>query len=92
MSRPKSNVPWWFIVVLLVMALPMIAWPWVMGAMPENNENGTLVMCFPIYALLSLYLAYRSFSQRPTVAWVLLAVLLIAYVAAGALAWVSPLK
>ena len=92
MSRPKSSVPSWFIIVLLVMALPLIAWPWVMAAMPENNENGTLVMCFPIYAILSLYLAYRCFAQRPVLACVLLAVLLLAYIAIGLLACVSPIQ
>ncbi len=87
MSQPKSNVPWWFIVVLLVMALPIVGWPWVMSSMPENSENSTLVMCFPIYALLSLYLAYRSFAQRQAIAWILLGVLLISYAGAGVLAF-----
>lgn len=88
MSREHSQTPWWFIILLLLMAAPLASWPAVMSAVSAGGMNdtiGTLVMVFPIYAVLSLYLAYRSYARRADLSWVLLAVLLLSYVAVAAL-------
>ena len=87
MNPERRQTPLWFIVLLIVMALPLAAWPSLMSVQTDtdNDTVSTLIMIFPIYAVLSLYLAYRSYGRRSDLSWVLLAVSLLSYAAVAAL-------
>ena len=84
MNNSRLRPPQWFIIILIAAALPLLAWPSVMAAVPSGDIAGTLAMLFPIYAIVSLYLAYRVFPRRPDLSWILIAILLLSY---GAMAW-----
>lgn len=89
MTPPSQRPPAWFTVVTVVMMLPLIAWPKIvtdmLDIMGKSEDNtSTLVFIFPLYALLSAWLAYRSYTRRPELSWILLGVLLLAY---GAMAF-----
>lgn len=88
MTNPeRRQTPLWFIVLLIVMALPLAAWPSLMSVQTEtdNDTVSTLIMVFPVYAVLSLYLAYSSYGRRTDLSWVLLTILLLSYAAVAAL-------
>lgn len=85
MTGTRHNVPAWFIIVIVVMMLPLLSWPMIvtgmLDGMSRDEGRSALVLIFPAYALLSGWLAYRSYARRPEISWTLLAVLLLAYVA-----------
>ena len=85
MNGRPSPVPGWFIAIVVMMLLPLLTWPRLVGDMLESNAatdgNSTMLFIFPIYALLSEWLAYRCYASRREVSWILLGVLMIAYVA-----------
>ncbi|MCM1518774.1 MAG: hypothetical protein NC117_09050 [Pseudoflavonifractor sp.] len=79
----QSKVPAWFIVVLVILMLPLALWPfvmsWVSGRYDEATGQWLLMAFFPVYAILTCWLSYRCYTDRPTVSYVLLGVLLLSY-------------
>lgn len=87
--KPQDRPPLWFALVVIATLLPLLAWPWIMistmtGAPSAHDMRFILIMAFPIYAIASAWLAYRSFRRRSDLAWVLIAMLILSY---AALAW-----
>jgi hypothetical protein len=86
MSVQPSRTPGWFILAVAVMMLPLLAWPGIIadmfsGSTQPSEGSSSLVLFFPIYALLSGWLAYRCYSTRRELSIILLAVLLLSYAA-----------
>ena len=75
-TSPQPHRPAWLIVILVVLTLPLLATPAYMARIPEDNG---ILMGFPLYVLLTVYLAYASWPQRPYVAYILMAVLVLSY-------------
>lgn len=84
-TRPSQRVPWWFVAVIILSVLPIALWPFILNHFPLRvaQDYRVLITIFPIYTVVSGYLAYRTFPQRPTVAWILIILLWLSY---GALA------
>lgn len=63
--------------------VPLLLWPWLLSAlalpMAANDTLRLLLLCLPAYVLLSCYVAYRIWRERPEVSWVLLALCWISY-------------
>ena len=47
----------------------------------QTSTERFLILAMPIYALASGYLAHRCYEERPYVAWVILTVLWLSYIA-----------
>lgn len=83
----SRKVPGWFKVLILIMALPVFAWPWLMSRATEVfTESGTdnslpwaFVMSLPLYVVVSTWISYRVYASRPEVSWVLQVVQLLVY-------------
>ena len=83
----SHKVPGWFKVLLLVTALPVFAWPWLMSRATEVfTENDmadsmpwTLVMLLPLYVVLSTWISYRVYASRPEISWILQGVQVLVY-------------
>lgn len=83
----SRKVPGGFKVLILIMALPVFAWPWLMSRATETfAENGTdnslpwaFVMLLPLYVVVSAWISYRVYASRPEVSWVLQVVQLLVY-------------
>lgn len=76
-TPPPSRRPVWFIAILVVLALPLLGAPSLINRL--SDENG-LLLAFPLYVILSLYLAYASWPTRSYVSWILVAVLILSYI------------
>lgn len=77
------KVPAWFITVLVIMMLPLVLWPLVMsyfsGKYEEEASQWLLIEFFPIYAILTGWLSYKCYPGRRELSYILLGVLLLAY-------------
>lgn len=75
MEKEKSSreVPGWFKILILITALPVFAWPWLMNratfVFVEKAAGDALpwalVMLLPLYVVLSTWISYRVYSTRP---------------------------
>lgn len=84
-DKQHNNKPLWFKTICTISIITVLSWPLMMQTSapfdePENPTN-LLLLLFPIYAVLSLYLAYKTYDERPAVSNVLLVVLWLAFIA-----------
>lgn len=86
MNTNKESTPLWFVVVLVVMALPMIGYPRLLQvAMLENVEGvnldilSLLVYAMPVYVIASQVFSYKVYNQWSALAWVLQVLLFVTY-------------
>lgn len=89
MGFSGQRPPWWFICILVLCMLPLAAWPWVVGGMTgdmaADSTVHALVLAFPVYAVGSVYCAYRCFDGQTCLSWILVALLAAGYAALGML-------
>ena len=79
----KNLSPRAFKKVVYISLLPVLLWPLLM-VKANSLQSGTerfLMLAMPVYAIASGYLAHRCYEERPYVAWVILAVLWLSYIA-----------
>lgn len=80
------KTPKWMTLVIILISLPLFSFPALLGRCPENAEAArTLVWIYPFYMLLSGWLAWKAYPQRPYVSWLLLAVMILSTIAIYAL-------
>lgn len=80
MSRP----PVWFTLLVILLTVPAFGFPYMLSALPGGEDASAmraLVWVYPFYMLLSGWLAYRSYTVRQYVAWMLVAVMILSTVA-----------
>lgn len=70
-----------FRLIALLCCLPLLGAPELIGRCPTEGSAKTFVMLYPIYVVLTAYLAVKSYPERPTLAWILLALLLLTHAA-----------
>lgn len=85
METPRRKTPWWMTLLSLAMLLPLA---WILtssatssGTGDEGSSVSLIAEFFPFFALSAAGLAWYSYPERPTVSWILLAVLALSYVA-----------
>lgn len=72
--------PLWITLVIMAVSLPLFSFPWLMAAIPAVEAAPTVktfVVIYPFYMLLSAWLAWKAWTSRPEVTWILLAVMLL---------------
>ncbi len=76
-SSPRA--PRWFAAVVIVMFLPVFQFPWLLSVCQADSAVRTMIWIYPVYAAVAAYLAWQCYPQRPALAWVLLAILLLSH-------------
>ena len=74
------KAPWWFVVVLITVSLPVLLQP----AMLIDMEDGSFrifVWLFPLYVVISAVCSYLTFNTRPYLSWILVAMMVLTDVA-----------
>ena len=89
MEKEKSSreVPGWFKILILITALPVFAWPWLMNratfVFVEKAAGDALpwalVMLLPLYVVLSTWISYRVYSTRREISWILQGLQMLVY-------------
>lgn len=73
--------------VIIVAALPVFSLPALLSAAPDAPADivRTLLYGYPIYVLTASWLAYASYSERPYISWILVALTILSHIAMWAL-------
>lgn len=78
-------MPLWFSISAAASFIPVLVWPWLIASSDALNDPGNIVnlllITFPVYAVLSIYLSYRCISDRPYLAVILIALLWLSFAA-----------
>ena len=82
-SQPTPRLLLWIIIVLM---LPLAAFPFLMSRTPV--EFKMFLWFYPIYVLTSGYLAYQCYASRREMTFILLVLLVFSHIAMWALPYV----
>lgn len=84
-EKNRRKYPRWFIVAILLSVLPVLGWPIFMAnydfSLDPTRQNLMLLYAFPIYVVVTAYLSYRSYPLRKEIAYTLLLILWLSYIA-----------
>ncbi len=80
MPTPPAT-PRWFIAVIVMILLPVFQFPILLDSCTPGSSARTMVWIYPFYAITAAWLAYQCYSQRPVLAWILLALMLLSHIA-----------
>lgn len=76
------TTPKWVTFLIIIFTLPIFTLPSLLAQCnPEAEAARTLVWIYPFYMILSAYLAWRAYPQRPYLTWILLAVMVLSSIA-----------
>lgn len=84
-----DSTPRWKKIIIAVSIVPLLWWPVSLLHDTGYLFTGTkrvLMMLFPFYALLSVWIAWYCRNDRPEVMWILLVLLWMSYAAIFTLA------
>lgn len=83
--KPPRRVPMWFSITAIISFVPVLVWPWMIASSNVLNEPGDLprllLITFPVYAVLSIYLAYKCLGERTYLSVILFALLWLSFIA-----------
>lgn len=80
------RTPVWVIIIIIVLTVPATATPALLANCPAGvDQVRTMVWCYPFYLLLSGWLSWRCYPQRPALAWILMTLMAASTVAMWAL-------
>jgi len=80
MSSP-SKTPRWFLAVVIIVFLPVVQFPMLLNSCNPDGTARTLVWLYPLYAATAAYLSYQCYEQRRTLAWILIALMILSHAA-----------
>ena len=78
--RP-SQVPVWYTVLVILFALPVFQTPLLLDSCPPHTDARTWVMIYPLYVIAAAWIAWQSYPERRTLAWIILALMLLTHAA-----------
>lgn len=87
-NAPKT--PRWFIALAVIAALPIFSFPALLSMTPPGTPARAFIYLYIPYTILAAWLACLCYPRRATVAWMVLALLLLTHAAIWALALYPP--
>lgn len=83
LTIPSGKTPVWFTAIIVVCMLPALAFPSLLSRISPTAPAiiKTLVWGYPFYVMLTGWLARQSYTVRPTLAWILLALMTLSHIA-----------
>ena len=74
--------PWWFILLLVVLFIPVVATPWMISQLPPSaKEMIVLFYLYPLYVLVADWLAWVCYQPRRMMAWIMVALVALSHLA-----------
>ncbi len=67
--------------LLIILCLPLLAYPALIARCPAVSETETLVKLYPIYVIGAVWCAWRCLPDRKTVYWILVVLLALTHIA-----------
>lgn len=82
---PPNPLPVAVKILIVVAALPVLAFPWMLSAAPEDSNIELWMWMYPVYVILSCACEWKAWGRQPEVTWILMAVMLLTHAAMWAL-------
>lgn len=76
---PENPLPWWVKVLIILCALPALAFPWILSGAPEKGNVELWLWMYPVYVILSCICEWKAWGRRPEVTWILMGVMLLTH-------------
>lgn len=71
--------PRWLIIMVIILMLPLLAYPNMLGLMPDTGTNVTLLKLYPLYVLLSGWCMLMCYPARRDVMWILVILVILTH-------------
>ena len=79
---PYGKTPLWMTVLIIVVMLPVFSFPAMLSALPpDDGAMRSITWCYPLYVLLSGYLSWQCYPQRPAMSWILIVLMIMSHAA-----------
>ena len=82
-KEKKPRIPLWFGITAAASLIPVLCWPWMIASSNISEMSGDinklLLITFPMYAVVSIYLAYRTIGDRTYLAVILIVLLWLSF-------------
>lgn len=78
----QQRVPWWMYVVIVLCAMPGLAFPYAAPLMVSSNVDiRWLAWFYPAYVIASAVIAWQCYGRRTYLCWIILALMLVSHAA-----------
>lgn len=86
---PERPVPGWMTALIVILCLPGLFLPFLPGMEQASAQLGQLFNFFPLYLLAAAVCALIAYKQRPELTWILLAIMVLSYIAVISLCFID---
>lgn len=69
---PENPLPVWMKILIIVAALPVLAFFKLMELCPPHSQAMLFLWLYPFFTLLCAVLEWRAWGRRPELTWILL--------------------
>lgn len=81
MKEPR-RVPVWMMVVIVLAALPVTAFPVLLSnATADGSDVRTYLWLYPAYVAVAAYLAWQCYGRRTEMSWIIIVLMLLTHAA-----------
>jgi len=81
-ETPLRPVSWWTRAAIVLAALPVVAYPWMLAAARQADAGVyTWLLFYHVYVMFAAICEWRSASRRPEVTWILIVLMLLTHAA-----------
>ncbi len=82
MAQNYRRVPWWMLAIIIICALPVLAFPTMLSwSGTAISDHRVMLWMYPFYVLLASFLAWKCYGERTALTWILLALILLTHAA-----------
>lgn len=81
MRGKYSDMPLWAKILIIVSALPVFSYPWLLANAGNDSETRTFLWLYPIYVLVSAVCAWLCWPDRREISWILIVLMLLTHAA-----------
>lgn len=87
----SEKKPWWLILIIIVLMLPIFAFPTLLSLVPPDMEGARMIIWFyVIYVLGTGWLAWICWPERKLMTWIMLILLVLSHIAIWTLVLYRP--
>ncbi len=76
----KTDVPLWMTILIIVVMLPVLSFPFMLSHCPEDGGIKTFVWIYPIYVIAAGFLSYQCYPQRKEITYILLVLMVLVHI------------
>lgn len=77
----NRKTPLWMTIVIIVCALPVLAFPTMLASTSADSPARTFVWLYPFYVIAAAVCARICYPSRPEVTWILLVLMILSHAA-----------